>query len=98
MEQLLTIEEIARALRVKPATVYAWTSRRKIPFIKLSGGGVRFREDKILRWLEESSSMPGDRHIPTGKHAHRRSECRGSITSDTVDEIVNKAKKEVLNR
>lgn len=46
---LLTVAEVAGLLRVKTATIYVWTSKRKIPFRKV-GGRLRFDREEILRW------------------------------------------------
>lgn len=46
---LLTVEEVAALLRVEVATIYVWTSKRKIPFRKV-GGRLRFDRDEVLRW------------------------------------------------
>lgn len=46
---LLTVSEVAALLRVEVATIYVWTSKRKIPFRKV-GGRLRFDRDEVLRW------------------------------------------------
>jgi excisionase family DNA binding protein len=48
-EKLLTVPEIAALLRVKPATIYVWVSKRLIPYRKV-GHLTRFDRDEILRW------------------------------------------------
>ncbi|MFQ5870167.1 MAG: helix-turn-helix domain-containing protein, partial [Candidatus Zixiibacteriota bacterium] len=35
MDQLLTVEEIAEYLNLKPSTIYQWTHQGFIPHIKL---------------------------------------------------------------
>jgi excisionase family DNA binding protein len=47
--QLLTVPEIAALLRVKPATIYVWVSKRLIPYRKV-GHLTRFDRDEILLW------------------------------------------------
>jgi len=54
MEKLLTVEEIAEYLNLKPSTIYQWTHQGFIPYIKL-GSRVRFRTTQIEKWLEEKS-------------------------------------------
>ena len=39
---LLTVPETAALLRLKPSTIRAWTSQRRIPFVKV-GRLVRIR-------------------------------------------------------
>jgi excisionase family DNA binding protein len=41
--ELKTVEEAAQYLRVKPATIRAWTLRRKLPFVKVFGHAVRIQ-------------------------------------------------------
>jgi len=50
---LLTAREVADLLDVSAETVLRWTRRGELPAIKLPGGAIRFREDKIDAWLVE---------------------------------------------
>ncbi|MFN2511734.1 MAG: helix-turn-helix domain-containing protein [Pyrinomonadaceae bacterium] len=47
----LTLKELAELLKVKPRTVYAWVSDRRIPYER-KGGLLRFRLDAIMAWNE----------------------------------------------
>lgn len=47
---LLTTKELAEQLRIKPSTLYAWASQRKIPCVRIHGL-IRFRPEEIERWL-----------------------------------------------
>ena len=47
----LTLKEVAELLKVKPRTIYAWVSDRRIPFER-KGGLLRFRLDAIVDWNE----------------------------------------------
>ncbi len=47
----LTLKELAELLKVKPRTIYAWVSDRKIPYER-KGGLLRFRLDAVLAWNE----------------------------------------------
>lgn len=49
--ELLTIEEVAKYLRVKRRTIYAWVKEGKIPAIK-TVGQWRFKKDRIDAWLD----------------------------------------------
>ncbi len=51
MQKLLTVEEIAEYLQVKPSTIYQWTHQGFIPHVKL-GNRVRFRLSMVDRWVE----------------------------------------------
>jgi excisionase family DNA binding protein len=64
--KLLSAEEVASILNVKPATILEWALKGKIPSLKLSDGKkgiVRFNGDKLNNWLEKKEREPGD----TGK-------------------------------
>ncbi len=97
MECLLTIDEVARLLRVKRSTVYAWTHQKRIPFIKVGGAGLRFNEAEISKWIESSTvqaQSPGD---PTREVRHCAR--RVSRSSDkAVRRIVATARKDVLGQ
>jgi excisionase family DNA binding protein len=51
----LTIEEVADLLRLKVSTIYKMTSRRSIPFIRLSEGTkgkILFDPAELEAWLQ----------------------------------------------
>ncbi len=52
MEKLLTVEEIAEYLKLRPSTIYQWTHQGFIPHIKV-GNRVRFKISQIEKWLEK---------------------------------------------
>ena len=52
MDSLLTVDQIAAYLQVKPSTIYQWTHEGYIPHVKL-GNLVRFRVSQVDRWLEK---------------------------------------------
>lgn len=52
MEELLTIEELARYLKISKHTLYKMLEKRKIPAFKIANQW-RFKKEKIDRWLEE---------------------------------------------
>ena len=47
----LTLKEVAELLKVKPRTIYAWVSDKRIPYER-KGSLLRFRLDAILAWYE----------------------------------------------
>jgi len=57
-ESLLTAEQVARLLNVKPSTIYDRAYRGDLPVIRLWNGGrralVRFRRKDILNLVEAS--------------------------------------------
>lgn len=48
-DRLLDVQEAAALLAVKPATLYQWAYKRRIPVVKLFGarGALRFRVSDI---------------------------------------------------
>ena len=50
--EILTLEEVAHYLRLKPQTIYKWAQERRIPAVKL-GKEWRFRRSILDRWLNE---------------------------------------------
>ena len=52
MEPLLTIQEAAEKLGVKPNTLYLWVSQRRIPHRKI-GRLVRFRDCDLEEFVEK---------------------------------------------
>ena len=54
-EQLMTIEEVAKYLRVQKRTVYDWLKKGKIPAFKIVGQW-RFKKENIDTWLDKAYS------------------------------------------
>jgi excisionase family DNA binding protein len=52
MDRLLTVDDLAAWLQVKPRTVYQWVHVGYIPVIKL-GTLVRFDRTSILEWVKK---------------------------------------------
>jgi excisionase family DNA binding protein len=50
--EILTIEEVAAYLRLKPQTIYRWAQEKRIPAAKI-GKEWRFRRSVIDRWLDD---------------------------------------------
>ena len=51
MTKLLSPQELSEVLSISIETVYAWTSQKRIPYIKM-GRLVRFNMDEVNKWLE----------------------------------------------
>jgi excisionase family DNA binding protein len=63
MEPLLTIEEAAALLQVKPRTIYELTSARgrerrdhPLPVIRLNAKCLRFRREDLEQWIAQQVS------------------------------------------
>lgn len=46
----MTLEEVAKYLKLKPQTIYSWAQNNKIPAAKL-GKEWRFRKSIIDKWF-----------------------------------------------
>ncbi len=51
-DKIMTLEEVAEYLRVKPQTIYTWAQEKKIPAAKL-GKEWRFKKSIIDKWFNE---------------------------------------------
>lgn len=58
-ERLLTVEQLAGWLQVRPRTICQWVHEEYIPVVKL-GSLVRFRRGSVEEWLAKSE-QPGRR-------------------------------------
>ena len=56
--EILTLEEVAAYLRLKPQTIYKWAQDKRIPAAKL-GKEWRFRQSVIDRWLDDQMFNDG---------------------------------------
>ncbi len=51
MEELLTVAEVAKALKVTRDQVYRWAKARIIQSVRLKTGGIRFTEGQVLSFM-----------------------------------------------
>jgi excisionase family DNA binding protein len=51
-DKIMTLEEVAEYLRVKPQTIYTWAQENKIPAAKI-GREWRFRKTVIDKWFDD---------------------------------------------
>jgi len=49
---IMTLEEVAEYLRLKPQTIYTWAQEKRIPSAKL-GKEWRFKKSIIDRWFDQ---------------------------------------------
>lgn len=49
---IMTLEEVAEYLRLKPQTIYTWAQEKKIPAAKI-GKEWRFRRSVIDKWFDQ---------------------------------------------
>jgi len=50
-DKIMTLEEVAEYLRLKPQTIYTWAQEKKIPAAKL-GKEWRFKKSVIDKWFD----------------------------------------------
>jgi excisionase family DNA binding protein len=83
----LTVKDVAEHLQVKPATVYAWATQQKIPFLKIHGV-IRFDREAIDEWLKtfEATSQP----VKLGRDRRE--------TRHSVEALIARAKRAVYTR
>jgi excisionase family DNA binding protein len=55
-ERLLDVREAAALLGLRPATLYQWAYKRRIPVVKLFGprGALRFRLQDVEKLIQDS--------------------------------------------
>jgi len=58
MRTLLTVEEAAKFLHIHPMSLRRLVSKRKIPFIKREGIGIKFNIEKLEAWVREGEIEP----------------------------------------
>lgn len=56
--KLMTIEELSAYINVKVKTLYDWTYKKQIPYLKL-GRLVRFDQEEIEKWMKEKHVHKG---------------------------------------
>ena len=49
---IMTLEEVAQYLKLKPQTIYTWAQEKKIPAAKL-GKEWRFKKSIIDKWFNQ---------------------------------------------
>jgi excisionase family DNA binding protein len=55
LDDLLTVRELGKWLRLSESHIYSLVSKKKIPYTKI-GGKVLFDKQAIKDWIEEQSN------------------------------------------
>lgn len=58
MRALLNVDEAAKLLHVHPTNLRRLVSKRKIPFVKREGLGVKFDPERLEEWVKEGTVEP----------------------------------------
>jgi excisionase family DNA binding protein len=73
-KNLLSAEETAEVLGVKPSTIKKWVQEKRIPYVKFSFGGagqksiVKFNPKRLNQWLDEISHEPESENEKQKRH------------------------------
>ena len=55
LEHLITVEQVAEVLALRPSTVRAYAERGSLPCVRM-GGRLRFRPSDVAEWIEQRHS------------------------------------------
>jgi excisionase family DNA binding protein len=72
-DQLLTAEEVADRLRVKPDTIVVWARQGRIPARRLSRKVIRFSLSEVIESLEAATLSDSDLSPTQGPGGHHES-------------------------
>ncbi len=65
---IMTLEEVARYLKLKPQTIYTWAQEKRIPAAKL-GKEWRFKRSIIDEWFNRHIDEKFDHIVSTAGNA-----------------------------
>ncbi len=96
-EELLTIDEVSRMLKLAKNTVYHLISSKRIPYIKLSPRVVRFSQAEILAWIKQKAVIvttePRQQRRKLQNERQKKSGCQ---SKGRIENLVERVKSEVL--
>ena len=75
---IMTLEEVAAYLRLKPQTIYTWAQDKKIPAAKL-GKEWRFKKSIVDEWFMQHIDEKFSDVVNTWKEKQRKQENRRDI-------------------
>ena len=53
MEKFYSVKELTQLLSISKPTIYRWVREGRIPYYKVNGYLIRFREKDIKEWIEK---------------------------------------------
>ena len=59
MDQILTIPEVAKYLKISKSKIYYLVAKKRIPHVKI-GRNVRIRESDLQKWMNSQIVEIGD--------------------------------------
>ena len=89
-DDILTIEEVAKYLRVSDRTVYDWAQKGEIPAGKI-GTVWRFKKSEVENWVNERLSSSSNT-----KRTDASVQVKNILSPDRVDFITQSAKRDAL--
>ncbi len=95
MKKLLNINDVVTILGLSKSGVYRLVETRRIPFIKISGKVIRFRQDEIEQWLLSKSYAPYFDHNPKAAGTVSNLKQR-RLSNSHINRIIDSAKKSIL--
>ena len=55
-DPILNTAEAAQFLGVKPPTIRKWKAERRLPFCKVGGTAIRFRQSELVKFLKQGDT------------------------------------------
>lgn len=96
--KLLKVSDVADFLGFSAQGIYALVWKNQIPVVRISRRAIRFDPAAIAAWLREKSYSPvtGEALLQAAqKNKKGKSRAAANISSDRINDIVARAKKEV---
>lgn len=104
MNILMTVEELAKYLKIKPDTIYKKVRKGELPAVKL-GKLLRFPKELIDQWvLEQAQKTAKARKVLVHKveevvgEVNKRAKVAGQVIGEDVAELIHDVKKAPLNK
>lgn len=79
-DEMLTIDEVAQYLKLRPQTIYRWAQTGKIPGAKF-GKEWRFRRSSIEQWIDQQISSTTREAEEKQKEKQRQKQKKGESRS-----------------
>ncbi|GMW01942.1 MAG: hypothetical protein AMXMBFR84_30780 [Candidatus Hydrogenedentota bacterium] len=91
-DDIMTVEEVAKYLKLKPQTVYKWAQEGQIPGAKL-GKEWRFRRRILDEWIDASITLSKG-GFDLLRQQTEISARRRALTDDDIERLLEEASRE----
>jgi len=88
-DEIMTLEEVARYLKLKPQTVYKWAQEEQIPGTKL-GKEWRFRRSILDEWIDTSIVLSKSGFDLLWRSSHLAQQRQG-LSGEELDRLLREA-------